>query len=127
MGSGMTALAVGVAAAIGAASRHLVDGAVRRRSGSAFPWGTLVVNVTGSLALGFLVGLVIPHRLGEGSRAVLGAGFLGSYTTFSTHSYETVRLLEEGRPGAALRHNLAATGLGLVAAAAGLGLAALAA
>jgi fluoride exporter len=117
-------LAVGGAAAMGAVSRFLVDGAVRRRLVSRVPWGTLVVNVTGSLALGFLVGLAIYHGLGDGARAVLGAGFLGAYTTFSAHSYETLRWVEDGEHGAALRHNLMAVGLGLAAAATGLSLAA---
>lgn len=121
----MTLLAVGVAAAIGAVCRFLVDGAVQRRLGSRFPAGTLLVNVTGSLALGFLVGLALYHGLGDGSRAVLGAGFLGAYTTFSTHSYETVRLIEADDHSAALRHNLLALGLGLAAASSGLAAAAL--
>jgi fluoride exporter len=119
----MMVLAVGATAAVGAVCRYLVDGAVNRRWASRLAVGTHVVNVSGSLALGFLAGLALYHGLGDGSRAVLGAGFLGAYTTFSTHSYETVRLLETGDHGTAFRHNLVAVVLGLTAATTGLVLA----
>ena len=62
----------------------------------AFPLGTLVVNVTGSIALGLVVGLGLYHGLPATPCTLIGTGFLGAYTTFSTFSYETVRLLEDG-------------------------------
>ncbi|MCA1657059.1 MAG: fluoride efflux transporter CrcB [Actinobacteria bacterium] len=84
------------AAAIGAALRYLVDGYVGDRVEGAFPWGTFVVNVSGSLLLGVLTGLALYHTFPTTPKVVLGTGFCGAYTTFSTFSFETVRLLEEG-------------------------------
>jgi CrcB protein len=119
----MIVLTVGAAASAGAVCRYLVDLAVGRRA-SVFPWGTLVVNVTGSLALGFVVGLGIYQSIGDTFRTAVGAGFLGAYTTFSTFSYETVRLLEEGVPRAALLNAAVSLTLGLAAVGIGLALAA---
>ncbi|MGH9214198.1 MAG: fluoride efflux transporter CrcB [Acidimicrobiales bacterium] len=94
----MTVVAIAVAAFGGAIARYLVDTAVQHRSAAVLPVGTLVVNVTGSLLLGFLVGLGLGlyHGLDDSPRTVLGTGFLGAYTTFSTFSYETIRLIEDG-------------------------------
>lgn len=119
-------LGVVAAGAVGAPVRYLVDGYVRDRAGEGlFPWGTYVVNVTGSLLLGLLTGLGLFHAFPDTPRAVLGTGFCGAYTTFSTFTLETVRLLEEGATNAAFRN---AAGTLLVcagAAAAGVALAAL--
>lgn len=116
----MRVVALAVAAAAGAVCRYLVDVAVQERTDVAFPLGTLVVNVTGSAALGFLVGLGLYHGLADTPRVVLGTGFLGAYTTFSTFAYETVRLVEDGSAPAALWNVAASTVVGLVAAAGGL-------
>ncbi|HEX8804263.1 MAG TPA: fluoride efflux transporter CrcB [Acidimicrobiales bacterium] len=105
------------AAAVGAPLRYLVDTAVADRTGGAFPWGTVTVNVTGSLVLGLLTGLALHHGLPDTPKVMLGTGFCGAYTTFSTHTFETVRLLEEGAPSAAVR-NAAGTLLASTAAAA---------
>jgi len=113
------------AGAIGAPVRYLVDGAIGDRTSGAFPWGTFVVNITGSLLLGFLTGLALYHGFPDTPRVVLGTGFCGAYTTFSTHTFETVRLLEDGAHGPALRNALGTLVAGAVAAAAGLALAAL--
>lgn len=118
-------LALLAAGAVGAPARYLVDGYVRERRLGLFPWGTFVVNVTGSLLLGLLTGLGLYHAFPATPKAVLGTGFCGAYTTFSTFSLETVRLLEEGATSVALRN---AFGTLLVcggAAAAGIALAAL--
>jgi CrcB protein len=112
-----------VAAAIGAPARYLADLAVRGRTHGVFPWGTVVVNVTGSFVLGVLTGLGLYHSLPASARVVLGAGFCGAYTTFSTFSFETVRLVEAGEVGAAARNMLATVALGAAAAAAGLAIA----
>ena len=93
----MSALvAVAVAGGLGAPARYVLDAFVADRAGGVFPWGTLVVNVSGSLVLGMVTGLALYHGLGELPRVAAGAGFCGAYTTFSTFSYETVRLLEDG-------------------------------
>ena len=86
-----------VAAAVGASARYLLDGFVQDRTDGEFPWGTCVVNVSGSFVLGVITGLALYHGLGVDSKLVLGTGFCGAYTTFSTFTYETVRLAE-GRP-----------------------------
>ena len=86
-----------VAGALGALSRYGLSGLVQRLSGTGFPYGTLVVNVLGSLIIGFVmqVGLntdIIPRTL----RVTITVGFLGAFTTFSTFSYETVGYLQDG-------------------------------
>jgi len=90
------ALAVGFAGVAGAVGRFVVDGAVQDRSAGAFPFGTSVVNVAGSAVLGLVTGLAWYHGLAHAPRAVVGAGFCGAFTTWSTVSWETVRLGEEG-------------------------------
>jgi fluoride exporter len=120
----VTVLLVAVAAFAGAVCRYLVDVAVQHRRQAVFPLGTLTVNLTGSLALGFLVGLGLYHGLDDTVHTVLGIGFVGTYTTFSTFAYETVRLLEDGSTLEALANAGASSAFGLAAAAAGLVLAA---
>jgi CrcB protein len=107
-------VAVAVAGGVGAATRFVVDGLVKDRLGSAYPWGTTVINVSGSFALGLLTGLALQAVVAPEWKAVLGTGLLGGYTTFSTASVETVRLLAAGRRGAAV-----ANGLGMLVACVG--------
>lgn len=96
------ALVAGGAAA-GAVARYLVGLWVTERLGTAFPWGTLLVNVSGSFALTFLVVLTTERLgMGPGVRLLLGTGVCGGYTTFSAFSLQTLALLQEGRPAAAL-------------------------
>ena len=109
------------AGGLGAVCRFVVDGVVRSRSGTAFPLGTLVINISGSLVLGLVTGLTVAQLLPDAVRLVVGTGFLGGYTTFSTASFETVRLVQERRLPAALLYGLgtlvattAVAGLGLV-------------
>jgi CrcB protein len=116
-------LAVGGAAALGSVCRYLLDLVVQHRHDRTFPWGTLVVNVSGSLLLGLVLGLTVHHGLPAVPTAVLGAGFLGGYTTWSTYLWETSALAEAGAWGAAALNLLGSLALGLLAAAAGLGLA----
>src|SRR5207237_7875961 len=87
------AIVVGLAGAAGAVARYLLDGAVQDRTAGPFPFGTLTVNVVGSLVLGVLAGLALDHTGSSAVRTVLGAGFCGGLTTWSTASWETVRLL----------------------------------
>jgi CrcB protein len=114
-----------VAAGIGAPGRYLVDGWIQDRTSGAFPWGTFTVNVTGCLALGVLAGLGLYHDLGTTTRTVLGTGGLGAYTTFSTLTFETVRLAEEGAVNEAVRNASTSLLVGLAAVTAGLALTAL--
>ena len=118
-------LALVAAGAVGAPVRYLVDGFVRDRTGAGFPWSTFAVNATGSLLLGLLTGLGLYHAFPETPRLVLGAGFCGAYTTFSTFTFETVRLLEEGALGEAFRYAFATLVVCAGAGGAGVALAAL--
>lgn len=120
----MILLGVAGAGALGAFTRYLVDGAVAARVGRVFPWGTLVVNVTGTLILGFLTGLVLYHGLRGAPVTLIGVGFCGAYTTFSTFTLETIRLLEEGASVEAALAVLASLAAGLGVAVVGLALAA---
>ncbi len=114
----MTIALLVVAGACGALLRYLVERAVHRRTGPGFPYGTLLINVTGSFALGLVVSLVADHGLPASVLTVAGTGFLGAYTTFSTLAFDTVSLLERGR----FRASTSNLGVSLVA---GLGAAAL--
>ena len=113
------------AGAVGAPLRYLVDGAVGDRAAGVFPWGTLLVNVSGSFLLGLLTGLALYHAFPATPRLVLGTGFCGAYTTFSTFTFETVRLAEEGAVNEAVRNALGTMVACGAAAAAGIALAAL--
>ena len=119
----MLALSVGVAGGIGSIARYLIDGTVQDRTSGILPFGTLTVNVIGSFVMGFLVGLVLFHDIADLPRTVLGTGFCGGLTTWSTASWETLRLVEEGSPRAAFLNavggmaaSLAAAGCGLLLA-----------
>ena len=109
--------------AIGAPSRFLLDTWVQRTTGGRFPWGTLVVNASGSLALGVITGLVLHHGLSPQVRTVAGTGFCGAFTTFSTFAYETVQRSGDGRRRAAAANLVLQTFLGGGLAALGLALA----
>lgn len=91
-----------LAGGVGAALRFVVDGTIRQRVDTSFPLATMIINVTGSLVLGLLLGLLLAHVLPPHWELILGTGMMGGYTTFSTASVETVRLLEQRRWVAAL-------------------------
>ena len=117
-------LAIAAGGAIGALLRYWTSIAVHGRLGMAFPYGTLAVNVLGSLLMGFLyIWLIERMAAGPALRAFLLVGVLGAFTTFSTFSMETLNLLEAGHPGKALANVLVsvlvcvtAAGLGVLAA-----------
>ena len=89
-------LAIATGGAIGAVSRHLIAGHVMRLTGAGFPWGTLTVNIIGSFVMGLLIPVFANKVASEELRALLTVGFLGSLTTFSTFSMETVNLFQRG-------------------------------
>jgi CrcB protein len=112
--------AVAIGAALGGVARYYLASAIQQRVGPTFPWGTLVINVSGGLLLGVLMryALATPSVSAE-LRALLTTGFCGGYTTFSTYSYETATLLEDGQYGRAGTYALASVVLALVATFAG--------
>ncbi|GAA4400701.1 fluoride efflux transporter FluC [Tsukamurella soli] len=119
----MTALFVVLVGGFGGSLRLLVDGAIRYRWTRMGQWATFVVNVTGSLVLGSLAGLLAGHSIDGSLETVLATGLCGGYTTFSTASVETVRLLQERRNVAAVTYatvsllvSLGACALGYVVA-----------
>jgi fluoride exporter len=113
-------LVVGAGGFVGAPSRYLLDRAVNRRIESDLPWGTFIVNVSGAFLLGLLTGLVLAHHLSPTGKALLGTGFCGAYTTFSTFTFETIRLVEVGQILEAAAYVVASVLVGLLGAAAGL-------
>lgn len=129
----MTVVAVMLAGALGAVARFVLDGAIKHGAikhgaiklwrPTTFPWATFAINVSGSLLLGFLAGLVMFHTAPAGWQTIVGTGFCGGYTTFSTASFETVRLAEQRRTMSAAVYAIGsllvsslACGLGLVLA-----------
>jgi CrcB protein len=109
----VTVLLVVLGAAVGAPTRYVVDGWLRARLGPGFPWATLLVNVAGSFLLGYLTAL----PAGPEAAALVGTGFCGALTTYSTFSYETLRLARTRRR--AVAYVLATVTLGVSAAVAG--------
>jgi fluoride exporter len=114
----VTAVLVMVGAAVGAPSRWLLDQLIRGRVRGDFPWGTFTINVTGSLVLGLLLGATA-GREDAALVALLGTGFCGGFTTFSSFGFETVRLAEEGEYGTALVNVTVSVLVGVGAAFAG--------
>ncbi len=119
----LTVIFLGVAGGVGAAARFVVDGLVRARARTALPVGTILINVSGSFLLGLLAGATL-RGAPSGLLAIAGTGFLGGYTTFSTASVETIRLVQAKRPGTAALNALGTLGTALLAAWAGFLLAA---
>jgi CrcB protein len=118
------ALVVGVAlaGAMGAPARFVIERLIRARWPADWPWGTFVVNVSGSLALGVVVGFVLAQGVDPDVRTIVGTGFLGAYTTFSTYAYETVRVGAVARRGRAVAYAFGSVLASVLAAAIGLAL-----
>jgi CrcB protein len=112
----VTVAGIAVAGAFGALARYGLEGLVSRRWPGAFPLGTFVVNISGAFAIGFLFVLLTERvSVDPWVRPTVTIGFLGAYTTFSTFSFESYRLLEDGAIGLALANTLGSLAAGLVA------------
>jgi CrcB protein len=117
----MPLILIGLGGFAGAISRYVVDGFVSDRTGGSFPWGTLVVNASGSFLLGLLFAMttdraILPAEI----RGPLMIGFIGAYTTFSTYMLESWGLIESGSWGPAIANLGGSVLIGLLAVAAGL-------
>ncbi|WP_411720283.1 fluoride efflux transporter CrcB [Mycetocola sp.] len=111
-------VAVALAGGTGAVARFLLDGFLQSRATS-YPLGTLVINVSGSFLLGLVTGLALSALVPSPVFLILGSGFLGGYTTFSTASVESVRLIQARRYGVALVNSVGMLVLAVLASAAG--------
>jgi CrcB protein len=116
----MIGLWVSLAGAAGAVSRFALDGVVRRRIRSEFPWSTFLINASGSLLLGVVTGLILFRHDPSALKMVVGTGFCGGYTTFSTASFESVRLVQRRLYGQAIGSALGTLVVTMGAAAVGL-------
>ncbi len=117
------AIAVSLAAALGAVCRYLLDQVVQHQHDQTFPWGTFVINVSGSLLLGLVTGLSIHHGLPKVPTTVIGVGFAAGYTTWSTYVWESLALAETGALVEAGANLIGSLIVGFGAAAAGFALA----
>lgn len=116
-------VAIAIGGALGALARHGAAGVGNTLFGIDFPWGTLIVNVVGSLLIGIAYVLLIERlALSPIWRSALIVGFLGAFTTFSTYSLQAIALLQEGRLAAAASYVLGSVVLCLAATALGIGM-----
>jgi fluoride exporter len=114
-------LAIALGGILGANARYLVSLLVAERLGTGFPYGTMLINVTGSLVIGFFLTLVTERlEVSPLWRLFFATGFLGAYTTFSSYTFETATLLREGAYGAALLYLVGSVVGGLVGVLAGI-------
>jgi len=116
-------LAVVLGAMVGAPARYLADLVVQSRHDSALPWGTVAVNVVGSVVLGLTAGALTGEAADHWVLLLVGTGFCGALTTFSTSSFETVRLLQDDHPRTAAVNVVVSAAGALAACAAGFALA----
>ena len=109
-------VAIAVAGSLGALARYGLDGFVSRRARGAFPWGTFVVNISGAFLIGLIFTLATEKwGLAPWLRSAVTIGFLGAYTTFSTFSFETYRLVADRAYGLAAANMLGSCAAGLAA------------
>lgn len=111
----LAVVGIAIAGAAGALARYELDGFISQRA-TAFPWGTFAINISGALLLGFVFSLLTERvTLDPSIRSAITIGFLGSYTTFSTLSLETFRLIEDGAVGLAAANAIGSLGAGILA------------
>jgi len=113
-------LMVAIGGFVGAPARYALDRAISGRFESDLPWGTFVINISGSLLLGLVTGLSLSHHFSPLAKALVGTGFCGAYTTFSTFTFETLRLVEVGQYANAALNVTVSTLVGLAGAGVGL-------
>ncbi len=111
---------VGLSGAVGAVSRYLLSRFIAERGSSQFPFGTLIINLTGAFLIGVLFALVGHKIISTSEQTILATGFLGGYTTFSTMSWESIQLARSGRTISSMLYLGGSLALGLVCAALGL-------
>ncbi len=116
----MAYLLIGIGGFLGANARYLVAGWITARLGASFPYGTLVINVSGSFILGFFLIFISERLVHANWRLFFAIGFLGAYTTFSTFSFENFALIQERSYVLALANMLGSVFLGLMAVVAGI-------
>lgn len=116
-------LLIFLGAGIGANGRYWLGQVLTAKLGTAFPWATMLVNISGSLLIGVAMGFLLPHPASNPWRLLVVVGILGGYTTFSTFSFETVQLIQLRNYGPAFAYvvsscvlSIAGTWLGLIAA-----------
>lgn len=119
----MTVLLICIFGGLGAAARFVLDGVIRARRAHKLPVATIIINVSGSLLIGFLAGAHISGPLTDSVYLIAATGFCGGYTTFSTAMVETVRLIQVGDHVRALGNVVGTLALALAAAALGVGVA----
>jgi len=110
---------IALGGAAGALLRYGMGGAVQRFSGGVFPWGTMFVNLAGSFLIGLLAAMLAGSTVSDNVRAMVLIGLLGAFTTFSTFSYESVKLLQDRQHVLALVNVLASCAAGLAMVLAG--------
>jgi CrcB protein len=120
-----TVILIALGAAAGANARYYVAQLAAERFGTAFPYGTLIINISGSLLLGMIYALLLRLQPGYAPalRLFVGVGLLGGYTTFSSFSYETAQLFLEQRSAAAIVYPLASVAAGVLSCLLGIALA----
>jgi len=118
----MIPLWISIAGGTGAVARFITDGLIRTILGRRFPWGTLIINITGSFILGLITGAAMYDHGSVNLKLVVGTGFCGGFTTLSTASFEAVRLIEEKRYAGSLVQILGNCILAILGAFAGIAL-----
>ena len=107
-------LAIGLAGSAGAILRYVLASQIGRLN-IRFPLGTFIINITGSLFLGWFLTFVTRHNVSDTARLAIGVGFVGAYTTFSTYMYESNRLADEGAGFEAIMYLLGSLFVGILA------------
>ncbi|UYQ78651.1 fluoride efflux transporter CrcB [Glutamicibacter sp. JL.03c] len=107
---------VALCGGLGAVLRYVLDSFIALKTGGVLPWGTFTINISGSLLLGFLTGLLASTGIDSAWLLAVGTGVAGGYTTFSTASFDTLRLLRAGRSLASLIYALGTLAASVLAA-----------